>query len=189
VSVESLTVFSLALDPLGAPAPQELRLRWLSTDEVWAAFDVLALDYEEKWLARRLAAGGRLAVAEADGRIVGWNIYQLGEVEQSDWFTVVLPADAMIATGGFVIPEFRGRRVLAAIKRFAGQSFHARGIRRMISISETANRASMNAHRNVGAVQIMSLSRRRLAGVDLIRVGRRWMVRRSPSTRVAIRIA
>ncbi len=169
----------LTIDPGAAREPADLCIRWLDQEQVWAAFGVLSQDYERDWLEQRLAAGGRVAVAELDGRIVGWNVYQLGESEQLDWLKVVLPADAVMALGGFVLPEFRGRRVLAAIKRFAGQSYYSQGVRRMVSLVEPSNAASMNAHRNVGAAPLMTIARGQFAGVEIIRVGPRWTIRRS----------
>ena len=130
----------LTIDPGAWQEPADLRVRWLGQEQVWAAFGALSQDYERDWLEQRLAAGSRVAVAELDGRIVGWNVYQLGESEQLDWLTVVLPADAVMALGGFVLPEFRGRRILAAIKRFAGRTFYGQGVRRMISLAEVLER-------------------------------------------------
>jgi RimJ/RimL family protein N-acetyltransferase len=176
--MQKLAVFSWTVDPTVKPESVGLRMRWLDEDEVWASFDVLAQDYERDWLERRLAAGGRLAVAELDGRIVGWNIYQLGESDQLDWLKVVLPADAVMALGGFVVPAFRGRRILAAIKRFAGRWYCSHGVRRMISIVEPANVPSMNAHRNVGAAEVMTIARGAFAGVEVIRVRRKWAIGR-----------
>ena len=176
--MQRLAVFILTIDPGARREPADLCIRWLGQGQVWAAFGVLSQDYERDWLEQRLAAGGRVAVAELDGRIVGWNVYQLGESEQLDWLKVVLPADAVMALGGFVLPELRGRRILAAIKRFAGRSFYDHGIRRMISLAEPSNAASMNAHRNVGAAQLMMIARGQFAGVEVIRVGPKWTIRR-----------
>ena len=176
---QRLRVFCLATNQDIPDSAARCRIRWLDTNQVWKAFGVLSQKLDRQWLMRRLAAGARLAVAEVDSQIVGWNFYQLKEIEQFDWITVILPPRAAMAVGGFVVPEHRGNRILASIKRFAGRSLWSEGIDRMVSIVETGNSASLNAHRNVGAVSIMSIGRIALPGFEIIQIGTKWALRRS----------
>jgi hypothetical protein len=58
--------------------------------------------YPRSYVYDRLKKGARIVVAEADGRAVGWKIYQTGEVDQLSWLRVHVPPDMIFELGEFV---------------------------------------------------------------------------------------
>jgi GNAT superfamily N-acetyltransferase len=166
--LEKFAVFNLNIDPKRRTSFPGLNCRWLSEEQIWRAYPVLQQDYEQNWLERRLAADGRLAIAEFDGQIVGWIIFQPGKIEQLDWLEISIPDDAIMSVGEFVVPQFRGKRILSFLKLFAGRYYHKRGITRIISFVKTRNKPSMNAQKNIGAKQFYSIYHALFAGVEFV---------------------
>jgi len=125
------------------------------------------------WLDR-IDKGLRFVVAEEDGRIIGHNIYlTFDEVQQYDWLRISLRAEHDVySSSAFVLPERRGQRLIADMKRFAARDFVAQGYRRMISVVRAGNEASMKAHARVGAVPLLTLTRVRMGSLILVWQGR-----------------
>lgn len=119
-------------------------------------------------------AVARVAVAEEAGRIAGWNFYVCaGSVRVYSWLEIELAAGRdVFAMGSYVLPEHRGRHLLADIKGFAARSLVEGGLDRMFSVVETGNAASLRAHARVGAVPLATLTRVRIGGLDLVWTGR-----------------
>jgi RimJ/RimL family protein N-acetyltransferase len=130
---------------------------------------MLAMGVRETWLMGYLNKGARLAVAEEDGRIVGYNIYvTYSPVRQHDWLTVNLRiGHDYLSFGGFVVPERRGRRLLGDLKGFAARHFAAEGYRRNISVVHSDNRSSLRAHAAIGATPVMSVRRARIGKLSI----------------------
>ncbi len=114
--------------------------------------------------------GARVAVAEEAGRIIGMNFYVTsGRIQAYSWLVVDLAAGRdVFAMGGLVAPDKRGRHLLADIKGFAARGLVERGYRRMISLVEAGNEASMKAHARVGAVPLATLTRVRVGRLELV---------------------
>ncbi|WP_187969596.1 GNAT family N-acetyltransferase [Aquibium microcysteis] len=121
--------------------------------------------------AFRESAIARVAVAEEDGRVIGQNVYlAAGALRVYPWLTVELAQGReVLAMGGLVVPEHRGRHLLADIKGFAARAFLDQGYVRMVSVVETRNTASLRAHARIGAVALATLTRIRLGRLDLVR--------------------
>lgn len=120
-----------------------------------------------------LANGARFAVAEQDDRIIAHNIYLTSrEVRQQDWLVIRLRQGRdVFSLGGFVRPEYRGRKLLAGIKGYAARYFLEQGYCRNISLVDADNAASIKAHAHVGAVPLTELRRHRLGDLVLVTQG------------------
>jgi len=115
-------------------------------------------------------SSARFAVAEEDGRIIGQNIYVTGEtVQPYRWLVINLRNGRdVVAMGGFVAPERRGRHLLPDIKGFAARDFAQRGYCRMISWVDSRNAPSIRSHTRVGAVPLATLTRIRIGRLALL---------------------
>lgn len=145
--VRQFVVFSADLADIAAAKPPDPRVRWAREADRDRLIDA--------GLGAHLVAacpngGPRIAILEEKGRLVAWNCYWTNPINAGG-LIYKPPADAVMATDGFVVPEFRGRRRLAAVKAFAARAFLEAGYRRMVSWSRWRNVASTRAHAHVGA--------------------------------------
>lgn len=146
-------------------------IRWADRDDAPALRAAAAGE-----AAEGLSTGAplRTAIAIAEGRIVGRNSYCVGTVD-AGWFELRIQPTDVVAFDGHVVPEFRGRRLLADIKTFAAGEFRREGYRRMVSWSRGRNTASLRAHAAIGAQRLCRLKRIKLRRFSIVFCrGRIW---------------
>jgi len=163
-------VFAAELPEIIARTGARSGIRWGGPADRHA---LIAAGTNETWLDRALDNGARFLVVEEEGRIIGQNIYLthalLDNTRQYPWLALeVQPQHDIYSLGGYVVPEWRGRRLIAHMKGFAARYFVQQGFRRMISLVDADNDASVRAHRHVGAVPLASLTRVRICGLTLV---------------------
>ncbi len=71
--------------------------------------------------------GGRIAVLEADGQVVAWNMYSFVDEPHYGWLLLRLPDDAVYASSSYVLPDHRGHQMVARLKGFAARYFAGAG--------------------------------------------------------------
>jgi hypothetical protein len=162
-----LIVFAADLNDVIARTGSRPGIRWAMLADSSA---LIAGGIGGTWLNSFLERGGRLAVAEEDGRIVGYNFYvTYSAVQQHSWLIVDLQAGHdYMSLGGFVVPEKRGQRLLGDIKGFAARHFAAEGYRRNISVTRSDNGSTLRAHAAIGAKPVMSVRRARIGKLSII---------------------
>jgi L-amino acid N-acyltransferase YncA len=121
------------------------------------------------WL-RVLDEQTSFAVKEENGRIVGFTMFLTREkLFQYRWLVLRLrPRHDVFSTGAFVAPDRRGHGITADIKCFAARHYADQGYRRMVSVVEGKNTASIRAHTRIGAAQLGTLRRARIGDINLV---------------------
>jgi len=142
-------------------------IRWGEAAEC-SAVDGGTLD--PAWIDWFIERGAKIVVAERDDQVVGHVAYLTRElVPQYDWLSLKLqPGKDVLSVGGFVTPRFRGQGLLGSMKGFAARHFIAEGYRRNVSVVDAGNRASLKAHRSIGAYPTARLWRVRIGRLVIV---------------------
>ena len=161
-------IFAADLDDIIARTTVRPGIRWGNDDDRQAL--IAAGDVPERWIGGLLDKRGRLVVAEEDGRIVGHNIYMtFSPVMQNSWLLINLrPGHDYLSQGGYVVPDQRGRRLLADIKGYAARHLAAGSYRRNISLVDADNQSSIRAHAGIGARPVAHFRRARIGKLSLV---------------------
>ena len=97
-------------------------------------------------------------MARVGGRVAGVTFSSPGPVRTRRRLVLRLGPDERYNEGSYVIPEFRGRKVLHQLMATLYRGEAAAGVRRMYSLVDPANSPSMRTHENLGAVPIFRFS-------------------------------
>ena len=143
-----VTFFESTFETLIAGAQVDDRVRWYAPGDREI---LLARSLELTTLDWFLNNGGRIAVMELDGQVVGWNMYSFVDEPHYGWLLLRLPSDAVYASTSYVMPSHRGHQTVARLKAFTARSFMSEGYKRLLSTVDDSNIASMKAHAFVGA--------------------------------------
>ena len=164
-------VFSADLAGIVARTESRPGIRWGGPADRHA---LIAAGTTEVWLDWATNHGAQFVVAEDDGQLIGHVIYlTLEEVQQYEWLVVKVRAQQdVFSIGEFVIPERRGRNLIAAMKGFASRHFCELGYRRNVSVVDASNDASIKAHIKVGGIPIEAVRRVRAGKLVLVFHGR-----------------
>ena len=152
--VRQSVVFSADLLKTADARPPDPRIRWTTEADKEA---LVRFGLRSQSVEACFKGGGRIAVLEDNGRLVARNCYWTHALSGGGGVMYDFPADAVMASDGFVSPGFRGQRYLAGIKAFAAQQFLADGYRRMLSVSRWRNAASIKAHGQVHALPLFRI--------------------------------
>jgi RimJ/RimL family protein N-acetyltransferase len=168
-----LVVFAADLRDIIARTGSRSEIRWGGPADRGALITAGASAALVDWTIEN-GSSARFAVAEENGRIIGQNIYVTGDsIRPYMWLVVRLrTGQDVFGMGALVVPERRGQRLLPDIKGFAARDFVERGYRRMISLVDARNEASIRAHARVGAVPLATLTRVRIG--KLVFVWKGW---------------
>jgi GNAT superfamily N-acetyltransferase len=130
--------------------------RFLGPSEV-ATFAADPENCLDATLADELASGGHYCFAAlADGRLAAYGWYALGSVDPKHCGDVglALPADVAYFYNGFTRPEFRGRRVIAALIAQGLRALADRGIRCLVTNVGWTKWAALRSSRRLGFVDL-----------------------------------
>jgi len=139
-------IYPTDLAELAQAAAPDPRIRWATAADKAV---LVRFGLDSRFVDHAFESGGRTAVLEDAGRIVAVNFYWFDPVSV-DVFTIRYPADAVMASNGFVDPAYRGLRYFAAIKAFAAREFLTSGYRRMVSFNRWHNVSANRAHGHAG---------------------------------------
>jgi len=167
--VKELLLVAIHTDgsPIDLPA---VGFGWLTEEDIPR---LERLGYQAGSARAALHSGSRAAVATSDGRIVGCYWFDPRPQEYEGWLCLMLrPGDAVAEVR--VDPEFRGRGVAGAIRRFASPELRAGGIDRIVGVISRQNRPSRRAatrgeYQTLGTVRYV-----RVLGFTLLDVSGSW---------------
>jgi L-amino acid N-acyltransferase YncA len=161
-----LIIFAADLGVMSAREISTAGIRWGTLDDMGG---LVATGVDALWL-RLIDDRAPFAVMEEDGRVIGFTIFMPHEkVYQYRWLVLRLrPHQDVFSTGAFVIPERRGGGITADIKSFAARHYAGQGYRRMVSVVNARNTASIRAHRRVGAAPLGTLRRARIGDINMV---------------------
>lgn len=161
----------------GTPRKPEglARVRWHTSDDLAV---IQQHHVSADYMAPRLAAGARIAIAEVGDIVAGWRFYQTGPITQSPCFRLHLPSDTIAAYAAYVLPTHRGQRIFALIHDHCAAVLADEGYRRIVSMTHIDNPASMKAHANGSERPIMRVDYRKMLGFNVIGVDGRYRLGR-----------
>ena len=137
---------------VACPPVPGFEFRFLTVNEVWRYSNDPSLDLDVS-LAGEIDRGESLCfTALENGRVAAYGWYAIQRAAPGHCFGVGirLPAHVSYMFKGFTHPDYRGRRLHAAVMGLALAALSARGIRALISTVEWTNEASLRSCDRLG---------------------------------------
>jgi GNAT superfamily N-acetyltransferase len=153
-----LVRYRLLAQPITAPPAAGRTGGSIRVREVTAADPVTArFPRPPEVIARRFADGATCLVAESKGRFVGFLWLAFGAYDEDEVrcrYVLADPARSAWDYDVYVVPEFRLGRAFVRLWEAAQAHLSARGVHWSFSRINRFNRASLDAHRRLGAVEL-----------------------------------
>ena len=170
-SFEELVMFELNLtDPINEIMSELLITIRLGSKHDINSFSKETYDYDEKgkfYSLDRMNKGDKCFLAVSQGRIVGYLWLMYGEMElDKNRLHIVLPNEKAFVYKGFVIDEFRGKRILYCIDQEIIKELRREGKTAMLTIVARDNRASIKARERIGFKEIGKIIQIRVCGFE-----------------------
>jgi hypothetical protein len=136
-----------------------------------------AFDRSADMVRRRLAAGGRAAVALDAGDPVAQLWIQAGEVYDEEGVVFRLGPDEVWVFDGVVAESRRGERIYPRLAVGVARDLGARGVTRLLATIDAVNAPSLRAAEVRGCTQLGSVFVLHAGGIGVLRT--RWRGRRA----------
>jgi len=125
----------------------ELSFRWASEKDIYL-MDEEHYDYDEKskqYTKDRLAKGDRCILALHNGRIIGYLWVMGGHMELVPYKLILLPKNKAYTYKEFVLKEYRGKRIHAAMYAYIVDMLKKEGKRFVISAVDIDNKPALKS--------------------------------------------
>lgn len=118
-------------------------------------------DMSEAKLLDYLGRGAQIAICERDGVVVGYFIYDTGDIDSYRWLRYRLTPDVVWTSMTWTAPQYRGKGIHGRVRQFAVSDLSRQGYVRMLASIDAANisslRASIKKCSIVGSVSFIRL--------------------------------
>jgi hypothetical protein len=175
VRITRLRVFTVDLEAVATSTPQAPRLAvsWIQDGRGLEAIDEAAAQDGERrrlgTMAQHLADSGRIAAVLESGKPVAWQLLRPREQRSFGWLHLLAGTDAVFSFGVYTVRPWRGRRLFGALSRYSADFYLKEGSRRMVSLAECGNTASLRARQRRGDRPVGWILRLRLPkGLTLV---------------------
>lgn len=154
-------------------APYPYAIRWASRDDrVRLTEGGLKLSVVEHFFD----AGGRPAIVEDEGIMIGYSWVLPGGCDIYDWLRFEVGLKEMWFTTAFVIPAYRGKGIGPMMKNFIYGNLAGEGYLRAWSMIEKLNTLSKHAAAKVPQRLVGHVSFVRIFGLTVGKAAGRWFV-------------
>jgi L-amino acid N-acyltransferase YncA len=123
-------------------------------------------DYGRQWLKHQQTKGDRCILAIKKGKIIGYVWIMKGKMELSINNCIKIPQNKVYIYNGFVLNEYRGKRVLNAIDYYIIDILINEGKKFILTTVATNNKPSIHARKRIGFKKIGNITQFRFFGLN-----------------------